>query len=71
MQYTREERRQLELALNRDGELICPACQGRVSAQAVPTPPAVSYVRHRVWLVCLQCKRSASLDKHRPNRPTQ
>ena len=31
--------------------------------QPVPAPPAVSYVRHRVWIVCLECKRSASLDR--------
>lgn len=63
MQYSREERRALETDLAKGVELKCPACGGRVSAQPVPAPPAVSYVRHRVWIVCLECKRSASLDR--------
>jgi hypothetical protein len=63
MQYTREERRALEAALANKLELRCPACGGRVSAQPVPTPPEVSYVRHRVWIVCLECRRSASVDR--------
>ena len=62
MQYTREERHALEEALRSD-KLECPACGGRLSAQDVPVPPGVSYVRRRVWIVCLDCKRSASIDR--------
>lgn len=63
MQYTRAERLELERMVRDKRELRCPACGGRVSAQDVPPPPGVSYVRHRVWLVCLECKRSASVDR--------
>ena len=63
MQYTREERRSLEDALKRGAALTCPACGARVNAQPVPAPPAVSYVRHRVWIVCPECKRSAAVDR--------
>jgi hypothetical protein len=71
MQYTREERHTLERALASGAPLTCPACHAAVSAQPVPTPPDVSYVRHRVWVICPQCKRSASIDSDKPNKPTQ
>jgi DNA-directed RNA polymerase subunit RPC12/RpoP len=63
MQYTREQRHELEAALRGGGEVKCPACGGRVSVQAVPVPPAVAYVRARIWIVCLDCKRSVSVDR--------
>ena len=62
MQYSREERHALEEAV-RTGKLECPACGGRLTAQDVPPPPGVSYVRQRVWLVCVACKRSAAVDR--------
>lgn len=63
MSYSRAERLLLEQAVNGGTDLRCPSCGGQISAQAVPAPPGVSYVRQRVWLVCLSCKKSASVDK--------
>jgi hypothetical protein len=63
VQYTREQRHELEAALRAGSELKCPACGGRISTQAVPAPPAVAYVRDRIWIVCLDCKRSVSVDR--------
>ena len=81
MQYSKTERHALEAALKSGGPLDCPACGARVSARSVPAPPEVSYVRHRVWIMCPSCKRTASIDdqkamrdfdpKQRPNKSTQ
>lgn len=60
--YTREQRAELEAALKQKRELICPSCGGAMTQQPVPQPPNVSYVRHRVWLLCVSCRRSVSLD---------
>jgi C4-type Zn-finger protein len=62
--YTREQRSQLEDALRQQRELRCPVCHGAMSSQPVVPPTNVPYVRHRVWLMCKQCKRSVSLDEH-------
>jgi uncharacterized protein with PIN domain len=61
--YTAVERRALEDAL-RDGiPLRCPHCDVQLSAQPVDRSPDVSYVRHRVWVLCPSCRRTASLDR--------
>jgi hypothetical protein len=60
--YSREQRLGLEKAVKEKAELACPECGGRMSQQAVVPAPNVPYVRHRVWVMCLQCRRSASLD---------
>ena len=65
MQYSQAERRILETELAKGVDPRCPACGGQVSVQHVPAPPGVSYVRHRVWLLCLACKRTAALDMRR------
>lgn len=52
----------MEAALKEKRELVCPSCGGRMTQQPVVPSPAVSYVRHRVWVLCLGCKRSVSLD---------
>lgn len=61
--FTADERRVLARAVAEDeGTLTCPACGGEVNRQAVPQPKEVSYVRHRVWLLCTSCKRSGAVD---------
>ena len=62
MSYDAAQRRGLEDALRAGQELHCPVCGGVLNARPVEPPAAVSYVRHRVWVICPQCKRSASLD---------
>lgn len=59
------QRRLLEAALRKGEPLHCPACGQRLSEQTVPTPVDVAYVRHRVWVLCPSCRRTASLDVKR------
>jgi uncharacterized protein with PIN domain len=40
----------------------CPACGGPISRNDVEPAHRVSYVRHRVWLICADCRRSAAVD---------
>ena len=65
MQFTREERHRLEEGLRGADLPACPACGGRLTKQEVPPPPGVSYVRHRVLILCLNCRRSAAVDAQR------
>lgn len=60
--YTAAERRGLEAALRDGRPLRCPQCDVTLSAQPVEKTPEVSYVRHRVWVLCPSCRRTASLD---------
>lgn len=60
--YSREQRLALENALRQKAELVCPECGGRMTQQAVVPASNVPYVRHRVWVLCTSCRRSASLD---------
>lgn len=60
--YTAQERRDLEAALRRGEPLLCPACRIALTRQDVARPQEVAYVRHRVWVLCAQCRRTASLD---------
>ena len=65
--FTPEERRALEAALGR-GERGCPRCGGALDTQDVPPRREVSYVRHRVWLVCGACGGTAVVDRKRIER---
>ena len=61
--YSREERNRLEAALHDKRAVLCPVCNVEMTRQDVVPPGNVSYVRHRVWLLCPSCKRSVSLDQ--------
>ncbi len=60
--YDDAQRRALAAALSSGSQLRCPACGGPVTTQAVRPRPEVSYVRHRVWVLCLDCRRTATVD---------
>lgn len=60
--FTGDERRTLARALAAGDALECPACGGELSRQKVPRPQEVAYVRRRVWLLCISCKRSGAVD---------
>lgn len=64
--YDAVQRRELEQALGNDGPLRCPVCQTGLTRQLVEPTAQVSYVRHRVWVLCPGCRRTASLDVRRP-----
>ena len=61
--YSAAERRALETALREDRPLLCPYCEVELSRQEVERSPEVSYVRHRVWVLCPGCRRTASIDR--------
>jgi hypothetical protein len=61
--FTAAERRALEAALGAGEPLHCPACNAAVMQQPVQAPPGVSYVRHRVLLVCTGCRRSGAIER--------
>jgi uncharacterized protein with PIN domain len=65
--FTPDQRRALERLAAADGPLRCPACGGPLTRNPVGPTDRVSYVRHRVWLICTACRRSASVDP-RPTR---
>jgi hypothetical protein len=65
--YDAGERRVLEQLLRRGEALLCPACGAQLSVAAVQPPGAVAYVRRRVWVLCPACRRTASLDRGRPD----
>jgi DNA-directed RNA polymerase subunit RPC12/RpoP len=60
--YDAAQRHTLAAALSEGKQPRCPACGGRIMVQAVPPPPEVSYVRHRMWVLCLDCRRTAAVD---------
>jgi hypothetical protein len=63
--YDAAQRRGLEVALNAGGPLHCPVCGAVLAQQRVEPVAAVAYVRRRVWVICPDCRRSASLDLKR------
>lgn len=64
--FSADERRRLARAVAEGVELTCPACGGEVNQQPVPRPEEVAYVRKRVWLLCVACKRSGAVDLPNP-----
>jgi uncharacterized protein with PIN domain len=64
--YTAAERRALARALARGESPGCPTCGAPVTLQEVERPANVSYVRHRVWVLCPSCKRTGAVDVEPP-----
>lgn len=60
--FSRAERAELERALKRKEALMCPECGIALTQQAVVPPENVPYVRHRVWIMCVRCRRSAAVN---------
>jgi hypothetical protein len=60
--FSGDERRTLARALAAGDPLECPVCGGEVNRQKVARPREVAYVRSRVWLLCVSCKRSGAVD---------
>lgn len=61
--YGAAEQRLLAAALARGEALRCPRCDVVLTWQEVRPGEGVPYVRHRVWVLCPECRRSASLDR--------
>lgn len=59
--FTAAERRRVRVALAGSGEPACPAC-GTLLVRRPVDRPDLSYVRHRVLLVCPGCQRSGGFD---------
>jgi hypothetical protein len=60
--YTLEQRRVIARALVREEKVACPACGAWVTVTRVEPGRQVSYVRHRMMVVCPGCHRSAAVD---------
>jgi hypothetical protein len=60
--YSAAERRTLGQAISAGLAPECPACRTPVVVRAVERPEEVAYVRHRVWILCPACKRTAAVD---------
>lgn len=67
--YSRAERRKLGEAANEGEPLRCPVCGSPVRELPVPPKRDVAYVRHRLWLICTGCGRSAAIDVRSDGRP--
>jgi hypothetical protein len=61
--YGAAEQRQLAAALARGEPLRCPHCDVALTWQEVRPGEGVPYVRQRVWVLCPECRLSASLDR--------
>lgn len=63
-QYDRAEAAELKRALGRgEARPACPRCGVAMSRRRVPPRSGVAYVRDRIWLVCLECRRSLVVDR--------
>jgi transcription elongation factor Elf1 len=60
--YTPDQRRVITRALAREQKIDCPACGAQVTVTPVTPGRQVSYVRHRMMVVCPGCRRSAAVD---------
>jgi hypothetical protein len=56
------QRNALQAAAARGAALNCPVCAVALSRQLVNPKPELPYVRRRLWLLCPQCRRSASIE---------
>ncbi|TVP76114.1 MAG: hypothetical protein EA352_06540 [Gemmatimonadales bacterium] len=63
--YSREELAAIRAAFQTEAPVNCPRCLVELESNPVPRPTAVSYVRHRLWLLCPGCGRSAVVDRPR------
>lgn len=60
--FTTEQRRTLEQLAAGTGPMACPVCGATLVVNDVPGGHRISYVRHRVWVICPSCRRSAAVD---------
>lgn len=60
--YSAAQRRTLGQAIRAGVAPDCPVCGTPVVVRAVERPEEVAYVRHRVWILCPACKRTAAVD---------
>jgi uncharacterized protein with PIN domain len=60
--YDAAQRRALQAALRAGTAPRCPYCGVPLTQQRVEPGAEVAYVRRRVWVLCPECRRTASLD---------
>ena len=54
-------------ALSGGSDPVCPRCGGRFDRTDVASRNDVSYVRNRIWLICVTCGTGLVMD--RPKSP--
>ena len=64
------ERRKIQEAVTAGIGAQCPVCAVQLSEQTVSPKPELPYVRRRLWVLCPQCRRTATVDlpHHRGHR---
>ncbi|HSH46224.1 MAG TPA: hypothetical protein VK966_10225 [Longimicrobiales bacterium] len=63
--YGARERAAIARDLDAERVPACPVCGTDLDVQPVAPPAAVSYVRHRVWVLCPECRRTGAVDVRR------
>ena len=65
--FSRSELLELRAKLRLGLPPACPTCSTPLLARPIPPREDVAYVRHRIWLLCPHCQRSALLDTPGPS----
>jgi hypothetical protein len=60
--FSRGELVEIRANLRRGLSPACPTCSTPLLPRPIPPREDVAYVRHRIWLLCPQCQRSALLE---------
>lgn len=68
-QFTPEEEKRIREAFAATSSAECPRCQVAMTSREIGGGSfGLGYARHREWLICPQCRRSAIFDVRRGTR---
>ena len=63
--FTTTEESRIRAAVRAGADVPCPRCGCLMEPHDIPPIDDVSYVRHRLWLLCVGCRRGIVLDRPR------
>jgi len=63
--YSRVEEHRIVNAVRAGESVACPRCGHPMEERDVPPKDHVAYVRHRLWLHCIECRRGIVVDRPR------
>ncbi len=64
--FSAVEQERIEFVYRTGEPLMCPACDVSLDERTVPPSSFVSYVRHRLLVVCPSCQGHHVLDRRKP-----
>jgi ribosomal protein S27AE len=64
-QFEFQEIERIRIAVTNGAHVVCPRCGGLLDRTDVPVRDDVSYVRHRIWLICTPCGAGVVMDRPR------